>query len=310
MGRNLRPFTGGQFALELDGSTVGFLNSIDGGHFKSEEVKNMSGRDNYLTTKFPGKPKYEDITIQVGMANSPDFWGWIKSTVKDKPERRNGAIVVYDFKHRERQRRSFYNALVSEVGFPALDASAKTAAMLTVKISPERMRMEEPQGTRGGVSYGQNELAKQKLWLCNNFNFSLDRFKGDVSLRNAKIEAFAIKQGIMLNPIGRHLDTHKYAARMEKPTLQISLPQSDVKLWMEWYDKCVHHGNYIGELTNGFITYYASDQKTELMTLNLENVGITSIEFDKLEAHKEGVAKVKVSLYVETMHLQTGDGTT
>ena len=38
------------------------------------------------------------------MSTSPDFWKWVKSTIDDEPERRNGAIVIYDFKHRERQR--------------------------------------------------------------------------------------------------------------------------------------------------------------------------------------------------------------
>ena len=60
MARVLRPFTGGQFALELDGNAVGFLNSVDGGHMKSEEVKNLVGFENYLVTKYPGKPKFED----------------------------------------------------------------------------------------------------------------------------------------------------------------------------------------------------------------------------------------------------------
>jgi phage tail-like protein len=314
MGKALRPFTGGQFALELDGNPVGFLNSIDGGHFKSDEVKYQAGIAEYLNvvTKYPGKPKFEDISFTVGMATSPSFWDWVKSTVDKKlPERRNGAIVVYDFKHRERQRRTFFNALISEIGFPALDATAKSTATMTIKISPERIKFEEGDGSsRGQVSYGQNELKKQKLWLTSNFVFGLDRFKGDESLRHAKIEAFSIKQAILNNPIGRMLETHKYGGGVETPGLQVSFPQSQAKPWMDWYDKSVRHGNYIGELTNGSISYYASDGTTLLMTLNLYNVGLTSLEFEKLEAHKEGIAKIKASLYVEAMELKTGDGTT
>jgi phage tail-like protein len=313
-GKHLRAFTGGQFMLELDGTPVGFLTSIDGGHFKSDEVKYQTGVEQYLNivTKYPGKPKYEDITLTVGMANSPDFWDWIKKTVDNKtPERRNGAIVVYDYKHRERQRRTFFGALISEVAFPALDATSKSAATVTIKISPERLRFEEGDlSHRGGVNYSQNELLKQKLWLTSNFNFSLDKFKGDPMLKNAKIEAFTLKQSIMANPIGRMLETHKYGGNIETPGIQISFPQSSVKPWMEWYEKCVRHGNYIGELTTGSIEYLASDRETVLMTMHLDNVGITSLEFEKLEAHKEGIAKVKISLYVESMRLETGDGTT
>lgn len=312
MGRVLRPFTGGQFMLELDGSPVGFLSSVDGGHFKSDEVKYQTGVTEYLNlvTKYPGKPKYDDITFSVGMSNSPDFWDWIKATLDNDPERRNGAIVAFDYKHRERQRRTFYGALISEIGFPSLDASSKTPAQLTIKIAPERLRYKEGDGThRGGVSYGQGEMEKQKMWLCNNFNFSLDRFKGDPSLMNAKIEGFTIKQGINANPIGRMLETQKYAGLVETPNIQVSFPQSQAKPWMEWYEKCVRHGNYIGELTTGSIEYYASDGESLLMTLHLDNVGITSLEFDKLEAHKEGIAKVKATLYVESIRLEKGDGT-
>jgi len=311
MAKMVRPFTGGQFLLELDGNPVGFLTSIDGGQFKSDEVKYQTGQEAYLNlvTKYPGKPKYDDITITVGMANSHDFWHWIKQTVENKPERRHGAIVVYDYKHRERQRREIFGALIAEVGFPALDASAKAAATMTVKFSPERLRYKEGDlSHRGGVSYKKDELTKQKLWLTSNFNFSLERFKGDESLKNAKIEAFTIKQNVVSNPIGRMLETHKYSGLVETPNIQVSFPQSQVKPWMEWYEKCVRHGNYIGELTTGTIEYYASDGETVLMTLHLDNVGITSLEFEKLEAHKEGIAKVKVSLYVESMRLQKGDG--
>src|SRR3989442_15037447 len=122
MARHLRPFTGGQFALELEENgqniAVGYVVGIDGGSFKSEEVKWMVGYDNYVAGKFPGKPKVEDITLTLGMANSPSFWDWVKASLDNQPTRRSGAIVAYDFKRRERQRRTFQRALISEIGFP------------------------------------------------------------------------------------------------------------------------------------------------------------------------------------------------
>ena len=48
MAQMLRPFTGGQFMLELDGSPVGFVTSVDGGHFKADEVKYQTGVGEYL----------------------------------------------------------------------------------------------------------------------------------------------------------------------------------------------------------------------------------------------------------------------
>src|SRR6266849_6182135 len=111
----LRPYTGGLFSLELDGTPVGGVISIDGGQFKSEPVKWSTGR-NFVTHYFPGKPKYEDVTVTMGMATSADFWDWIKASLGNKPKRKSGALVVYDLKGRERQRRTFADALITEIG--------------------------------------------------------------------------------------------------------------------------------------------------------------------------------------------------
>ena len=245
------------------------------------------------------------------MASTPVFWKWVKETLDNKPEKRNGAIVTYDYKMRERQRRTFFGALISEIGFPALDATSKNPATITVKISPERLRFADGDGShRGGVSYAQNELVKQKRWLTCNFNFALDRFKGDASLKNAKVEGFTFKQAVMANPIGRMLETHKYAGSVETPNVQVSFPQSAVTPWVEWYEKCVRHGNYIGELTTGTIEYLDNERASALMTLHLENVGLTSLEFEKLEPHKEGIVKAKASLYVERSASKKATGST
>ncbi len=142
-----RPYAGGMFALELEEGgknfPIGFINTIDGGSFKSTAVKQLIG-DDPLTHYFAGAPMYDDITLTVGMATAPPFWDWVKESLKRKPTRRSGAIVHYDFKRRERMRRTFTNAVLSEITFPALDGSAKTNATLTVKLSPESISFTPP----------------------------------------------------------------------------------------------------------------------------------------------------------------------
>jgi phage tail-like protein len=310
--RHLRPYTGGVFALELDEGNravpIGFVTAIDGGHPKSDPVSSLVGHS-WLVEKFPGKPKYDDITLTIGMSSSPAMWKWIKASITNRPERRSGAIVVYDMKRRERQRRTFRDALIAEVGFPALDASSKSSATLTVKISPESIEFVEPHhGHAGNPTWGQDELAKQKMWLTSNFRFSLDRFKGDPTLRNAKIEAFTVKQNIITNNIGLRLESQKEVGRLEMPTIQVSFPMADMKLWAEWYKKSIAEGEFPDEMTNGAISYLSSDGD-ELMRLELSQVGLSALELEKLEAHKEGVAKVKATLTVETLALQGADGT-
>jgi phage tail-like protein len=307
-----KPYTGGRFTLELDQREVaGFINAIDGGHFKSAgAIVSNSGADFY-TTKYTGKPQYDDITITVGMAMSPKFWNWIKASLDNKPERRNGALVGYDFAFAERTRRSFYGALISEVAFPALDAAAKTNAAMNIKITPERMDFKKGDGSKLSGGEAQNQLTKQKMWLTSNFQFQLDKFKGDPNLRNVKIEAFTVKQNVITNPVGNEMDTRREVGRLELPQLVVTFPESSVEPWMQWFDTAIAKGDRADQYTTGFISYFASDQqKTELMRIELAGVSLVSLEIDKWEAHKEGIAQAKATLNVEQMTLKPGKGTT
>jgi len=312
--RRLAPYSGGRFVLELDqNKAVGYVTSIDGGHFKSDTVQSLVGGrpgqtgGDFLVGRYPGKPKFDDITITVGAAMSPAFWKWVEATVNNKPERRNGALVGYDFNSKERSRRTFSRALISEIGFPALDAATKASAIMTIKIAPENLEYKEGDNSALQHSQAQDEFKKQKLWLTSNFRFSLDKFKGDDALRTAKVEGFSIKQNVITNPMGNERYPRREVGRVELPQLQVSFSESALGRWMKWYEASVVKGN--PEETNGVITYLASDNSTELMHLELGGVGLTSLEVDKYEAQKEGLARVKATLYVESMKLVSGKGT-
>jgi phage tail-like protein len=300
-------YFGGRFVLELDDKKpVGFVTSIDGGQFKADPVASMVGSDQ-IVTRYAGKPKYDDITITVGMAMSPSFWKWVKASLDNKPERRSGAIVGYDFNNCERTRRTFSNALISEVTFPALDAASKSGALLTVKFTPERLAYVDGDNSKLRMDQALNEAVKQKRWLASNFKFGLEKFKGDDSLRNAKIEAFTVKQNVINNPVGPELESRKEVGRLELPSLQVSFAETQMKTWSDWFDKTVLKGN--PEQTTGAISYLASDYTTELMRVDLQNVGLASLEIEKYEAGKEGIARVKATLWVEALTVNPGKGT-
>jgi phage tail-like protein len=305
----IKPYTAGRFALELDNKQpAGWLTSVDGGHFKAPAVTSMVGADNYVT-KYAGKPTYDDITLTVGAAMSPSFWTWVKGSLEGKPERHSGAVVACDYDGCERSRRSFYQALITEIQFPALDAASKTAAAINIKLSPERVTFEKGNGSKITPSQGNNEGTKQKMWMSNNFRITMDRFKGDESLHNAKLEAFTVKQAIIQNPVGYELETRKEAGRLELPNLVMTFPESLAHGWFDWYNIAVVQGNRHKQLTTGSITYLSQDKSRELMRIDLDGISLLSLEVDKWEAGKEGIAQVKATLNVETFKLSPGKGT-
>jgi phage tail-like protein len=306
----LRAYTGGRFALELDDhQQVGWVTAVDGGQLKSQPITSMVGVDGYVT-KYAGRPTYDDVSITLGAAMSPQLWSWVRASLNRNPQRRNGALVGYDFNQRERSRRSFYDALISEIQFPALDATAKNAGTLTLKLAPERVVYEPSDGSKMMPGGGNDEGPKQKRWLSNNFSFSLDRFKGDESLFSCKVEAFTIKQNIIQNPVGHEKVTRKEAGRLELPQIVVTFPENLLKGWTQWYETAVVQGDRADQYTTGHIRFYGQpQQRDELMRIDLIDVSLVSLEFDKWEAQKEGLAQVKATLNVEQMNLVPGDGT-
>ncbi len=302
-----KAYTGGRFAFEFDDrQSSGFVVGIDGGQFKSDPVTYARGSDFYVS-KFAGRAKFDEITINVGAAMSPTFWKWVAASLAGRPERRNGAVVGYDFDFCERSRRSFFNGLISEIGFPALDAASKNAATLSIKIAPEWIEWKKGDGHKLQGGQAKDQMEKQKRWLTSNFRFTLDRFKGSDTLRNCKIEAFTVKQAIIDNPVGSEKLARKAVGRLELPQIVVSFPEAQVDQWMKWYDTAVREGDRKDQYTSGVITYLASDQRTELMRIELKGVSLVSVELDKYEAHKEGIALAKATLNVEELALQAED---
>jgi len=303
-----RTYTGGLFMFEFDGRTAaGYVNNIDGGHFKADAVSYMQGSD-FRVTKYAGRAKYDDITITVGAAMSPTFWEWVDKSLKGKPERRNGALVAYDFQFKERARRTFYSALIAEIGFPALDAGSKnTPASITVKMTPEHIEFKKGDEHALRGDQAQDQMQKQKMWLTSNFRFQLEKFSAATNC--IKVEAFSVKQNVIDNPVGSEKYARKEVGRLELPQLVVTFPESDMDKWMSWWQESVGDGNRKNKTTTGVLTYYANDMRTELMHLELDGVSLVAIEVEKYEAHKEGVSTGKATLALEGLVLKKAKGT-
>lgn len=304
-----KTYTGGRFAFEFDDKTsAGFVSGIDGAHFKSDPIVYQQGADLHVA-KYAGRAKYDDITINVGAAMSPPFWKWVAASLDGKPQRRNGALVGYDFDFCERTRRSFFSGLIAEIGFPALDAASKNVAGLTIKITPEYIEYKKGDGHKFSGGQAQDQMTKQKKWLTSNFRFSLDRFKAPDAMRSVKVEAFTVKQNIIDNPVGNEMHSRKEVGRLELPQIVVTFPESQMEDWMKWWDESVAKGNRKDQYTTGVITYYASDMKSELMHIELAGVSLLSVELDKYEAQKEAIATAKATLNIEGLTLKNGEGT-
>ncbi len=302
-----RMFPNARFYLELDGTPVGVLNSVDGGAFKSEPIGQQVGGEG-LVTRYPGRQTFDEITITAGTAMTPGFWKWIKASIDNNYQRRNGAIVACDFDGVERARRTFSEALISEIQFPALDAKAKAPAFIQVKISPEYLDYTRADGST--KTNPETTLTKQKLWVPANYQVTLENMDKETTKHIVKIDPITIKQNIIQNPISYEKWSRLEVGRIEQPTLSLYVPETHSKPWFAWWKKFVAEMEHDeSNETTGSIVCLASDCTTQLMTLSFQGLGITGITFDKHEGGAEAIRQLKVDLYCETMDFSAGAGT-
>src|ERR1041384_7150848 len=125
-------YAAAHFALELSGvEDVAVVRSIEGGGLKAEVMTHQIG-GTYERWRQLGKPKFEDIKLQIGTAVAETVFKWIADFFKGQIERKNGAIVAGDFDYKERARREFSEALITELTIPKFDANDKSTVYMNV----------------------------------------------------------------------------------------------------------------------------------------------------------------------------------
>lgn len=145
--KNARAYTGGKYNLTFDGQTdAGWIKSVEGGNATADVVVEKMGAD-HIARKHLATVKYEDISFQCGTGMTTTFYDWINTAfnhTSNDAGRRTGAINHYDYDYNLLSALEFRNGLITEFGMPALDASSKDAALMTVKFAGDH-----PQGHQG-----------------------------------------------------------------------------------------------------------------------------------------------------------------
>ncbi len=303
-----RGYTQGRFALEIDGVAAGWIHSAEGGNRVAEVVTEKLPQEHH-TRKHIAGIKYEDITITCGIAMSKHFWHKLHASFRDAFKRVDGAIHVCDFDNRIQRTLEFHQAIVTEIGFPGLDASSKDSARFTFKLAVEWTRTHHG---KGRVALPEHPLGRgqQKLWSPANFRLHIDGLEHACAKVN-KIEPLVIKQKVTDNAVGEMRLITREPAAIEFPNLVLTTPESHAGPFYEWERDFLIHGHCTDDdEKGGTLEYLTADLKKALFTINMSHIGLFKLTPDKMEAHAEGVRRVKCEMYVEEMDFSYEDGST
>lgn len=289
-----RAYAAAHFALELDKKTdLGMFRSIEGGSIKADVMTYQNG-GTYDRWRQLGKPKFEDIKLQVGMAMSASFYQWIEQFFQGKAVRKDGAIVAADFYYKERARREFTDAMIKELTFPKLDGQDKNTAYMSVSLSVEDIKFVKGGGAELKQNAGDDA---QKAWKACNFRFFLDGF--ECCKRVTKVDSFTIKQNILEYASGGSRWASKTPSAIDFPQLSFYLPESDAQPLFAHFMKRGVKGEVPGRL-NGHVEMFDNQQAT-VFNVAFKNADVLNVQPDKADATTEEIKQVKVDLYSESM---------
>ena len=260
-----RSFIGGRFGLEIDNTYCGAINQFEGGSFTGDVVSERSGQDR-IPRKHLGIPRIEPITVETGLDMGKPWYDWIARTMNGEVVRKTGAVIEMDPSSKEIGRRTFTNALISDIEFPTLDAAAKDPGKMTVTFVPEQLQLVAGSGK-------QYPSGAKKNWLASNFRLSIKGLEA-ATQRATKINAFIVKQAVNVGPPGASKVSSITPGPLEFPNLAVSVPEASSGPLYAWLDDFLVKGNNgPGKDLPGVLEFVAPDQKP-LATLQLVGVGI------------------------------------
>jgi phage tail-like protein len=293
-------YAAAHFALELDGHKgAGLFRTIEGGSLRADVMTYQYGHSHEKWRQL-GKPKFEDIKAQIGMAMSKPFYDWVSKFFAGEGVQKNGAILAGDFHYAERARREFTGAMIKELTFPALTANGNQPLLLGVTIAVEGMKFAPGTGSKIINSVG---MGAQKEWAGHRFELQLDGFN-DCVKHCHKIDTFTIKQNIMEYHSGGFRDPIKVGSVIDFPNLTFYIPESDAGPLFDAAKKKIVDGDMKdhNDKKAGSITL-KSQQNATLMSLEFYDAEIVSVTPDKSDASGEEIKGVKVELYTERMEI-------
>lgn len=275
-----------RFALELDGTVVGLPASAAGGDAVGEVVVEPSGVDG-VRRKHLGAVRYTDIVLRCGVGMEKAFWSWLSDTLAGTGQPRDGALRLFGADGKERERATFTGALVTEIGWPALDGSSRDPFQLTVRIAPGHVERERGGGGNVPVS------PKAKQALASNFAVEL----GDLNLKRvARVAPLIVRRPVTEEALGA----------VEIPDLELTLAEVGSESVADWHRTFVVEGdNGQAREKAGSISLLDPAGKRTVLRLDLAGVGIFALERAPA-ASADAVARLTARMYCEEMRLAPG----
>ena len=137
------PLSQFNFILQIDGLQSAGFTEISGLSTESDVIEYREGNELPSMRKLPGLIKYGNITLKRGYTLNRELWEWRKTTLDGMTLRKNCSISLLDEARQPVVRWNIYEAFITKLEFPALNASTNEAAIESVELVCERIELAD-----------------------------------------------------------------------------------------------------------------------------------------------------------------------
>jgi phage tail-like protein len=296
-----RGYSAGKYVLVIDGVSQGPVHSVEGGHATSDVVTEKLGPDT-TTKKHIGNVKYDDVTFKCGLDTPSALSDWLKAALNKSAAPKNVTLIGADSNNSEVEEQQFTHALITEIGFPACDASSKDAAYLQVKFSPEVAKQVltnkgKPVSVTGG---------SVKNWIPANFRLTIP---GVDCTKVSKIEAITWKGKASSASAGAPTigGSSVAAGGGSVSNLVVTVATSSAKDFLDWQKNTMLKGAQAAQLQKtGALDFMSSNLQSRVASLALKNLMLFKMTADKTGAPGDTVQRMTIEMTVEAVSMTTG----
>jgi hypothetical protein len=283
-----RSFTAANFGLQLNGTDVGFVHSVEGGNAVADVV--LENTPGTFASKRLGTIKYEPLRIKLPMVVHADVTKAINDALTSGGIVKSLAIVGMDMSFKITSFREATDCVLTEVGFEQLDATSKAPLNMVLGFQPTVVRTIDKAGEAKKAISG-----KTKAVLESNFRLTID---GVDATGVSSIKSILAKRSASSATVGAAKISAQVGGRFVAEDIELEVASHQAQSFVEWFEAFAINRSKAEERT-AKLELLGPDLKAVLYTVTLSGVGISALRVGQHEAQTDKLARVKASIYFE-----------
>jgi hypothetical protein len=284
-----RGFTAAHFSLQLNGTDVGFVHSVEGGNAVADVV--LENTPGTFASKRLGTIKYEPLRIKLPMVAHAAVTKAINDGLASGGIVKSLAIVGMDMSFKITSFREATDCVLTEVGFEQLDATSKAPLNMVLGFQPTVVRTIDKAGEANKAAVS----GKTKAVLESNFRLTID---GVDATGVTSIKPILAKRSSNSATIGSAKTSMQVGGRFVADDIELEVGSQHAQPFVEWFEEFAINRSKPEERT-AKLELLGPDLKAVLYTVTLSGVGISALRVGQQEAQTDKLARMKASIYFE-----------